>query len=75
MTGYTIDAVRGNALNDVFMCGAYGEFLHFNGVSWRSYISQTGIDDGAYGGLAVHGNTVIAVGEEAPQAVILMGKR
>jgi hypothetical protein len=74
LTSYTIDAVRGNATNDVFMCGAYGEFLHFNGVSWKSYISQTGMD-GAYGGLAVHGNTVIAVGEEAPQAVILMGKR
>ncbi len=68
------EAVRGNALNDVFMCGAYGEMLHFNGVSWKSYISQTGIN-GAYLALSVKGNTVIAVGEEAPQAAILMGKR
>jgi hypothetical protein len=74
LTSYTVDAVRGNALNDIFICGAYGEMLHYNGVSWKSYISQTGID-GAYLGLAVSGNTVIAVGEEPPQAIILMGRR
>ena len=75
LSGYTTDAVRGNALNDVFMCGAYGEFLHFNGVSWKSYITQTGID-GAYLGLSVSGNTVIAVGYlSSSQAIILMGKR
>jgi hypothetical protein len=61
-------------LNDVFICGDFGEMLHYNGVSWKSYISQTGID-GAYLGLAVSGNTVIAVGEEPPQAIILMGRR
>ncbi len=74
LTQYLPEAVRGNALNDVFMCGAYGEMLHFNGVSWKSYISQTGIN-GAYLALSVKGNTVIAVGEVAPQAAILMGKR
>jgi hypothetical protein len=75
LSGYTTFAVRGNALNDVFMCGAYGEFLHFNGVSWKSYISQTGMD-GAYLGLSVSGNTVIAVGYyQSYQAIILMGRR
>lgn len=74
LTSYTIDAVRGNGINDVFMCGAYGEVLHFNGVSWKSYQTQTGIA-GVYLGLAGPGNTVIAVGEEPPQAVVLIGKR
>jgi hypothetical protein len=74
ITHHTIDAVRGNGINDVFMCGAYGEFLHFNGVSWRSYQSQVGIP-GAYLAIAVHGNIVIAVGEEPPYAVVLIGKR
>ncbi len=74
LTSYTIGAVRGNGINDVFMCGAYGEVLHFNGDSWKSYQSQTGIV-GAYSGLAVRGNTVIAVGVESVQAVVLIGKR
>jgi hypothetical protein len=74
ITRHTIDAVCGNGINDVFMCGAYGEFLHFNGVSRRSYQSEVGIP-GAYFAIAVHGNTVIAVGEEPPYAVVLIGKR
>ena len=75
LTPYSPEAVRGNALNDIFICGAYGEMLHYNGVSWKSYISQTGID-GAYLGLSVSGNTVIAVGYlSSSQAIILMGKR
>jgi len=46
--------------------------LHYNGVWWKSYISQTGID-GAYLGLSVSGNTVIAVGYlSSSQAIILM---
>jgi hypothetical protein len=75
LTQYSPEAVRGNAVNDVFICGDFGEMLHFNGVSWKSYISQTGID-GAYLGLSVSGNTVIAVGYlSSSQAIILMGKR
>jgi hypothetical protein len=74
LTTYTIDAVRGNGSNDVFMCGAFGEFLHFNGITWKSYIAQTGMD-GSYLALAARGNTVIAVGEQSPLAIILMGKR
>jgi hypothetical protein len=74
LSSYTIDAVEGNEINDVFMCGAYGELLHFNGVSWKSYYTQTNIN-GAYLSMAVKGNTVIAVGEKSPQTVMLIGKR
>ena len=75
LSQYSPEAVRGNALNDVFICGDFGEMLHYNGVWWKSYISQTGID-GAYLGLSVSGNTVIAVGYlSSSQAIILMGRR
>jgi hypothetical protein len=74
LTKYYMSTIRGNGINDVFACGAYGELMHFNGLSWRSYHSQTGII-GAYGALAVRGNVTIAVGEESPKAIILMGLR
>jgi hypothetical protein len=74
LTTYTIDAVRGNSINDVFMCGAFGEMLHFNGNTWRSYRAQTGLT-GAYLSLSVKGNLVIAVGEKSPQAVVLIGRK
>ena len=67
--------VRGNNINDVFIVGAFGEFLHWNGVSWRSYITQTGLADGSYTSVAVQGNLVVAVGANDAQAVITMGRR
>ncbi len=74
ITHYGTTKVAGNGLNDVIVVGAFGEFLHWNGVSWKSYLAQTGIA-GAYSGLAVHGNTVIAVGEANGLAVITIGRR
>ena len=26
-----------NGLNDIIICGDFGELLHFNGVTWKSY--------------------------------------
>ena len=59
-------------MNDVIVVGAFGEVLHYNGATWKDFLLQTGIN-GAYGGLAVKGNTVIAVGQKGADAVILMG--
>ena len=74
LSPYTIHAVRGNGSNDIFMCGAFGEVLHFNGVSWKSYQTQIGVA-ALYVGLAVRGNTVVMVGQNNGQAVITIGKR
>ena len=70
-TTYGCYKIRGNDMNDIFVCGAYGEVLHFNGVSWKSYIDQTGYD-GYYNSVAFKNNLVIAVGAHAQIAV---GKR
>jgi hypothetical protein len=75
ITKYATTKVKGNGINDVFVVGAYGEFLHYNGVRWQSYIGTTGID-GVYSSVALYGNLVIAVGENSSQqAVVLIGKR
>ncbi len=65
----------GNGLNDVFIVGAFGEFLHWNGASWKSFIGQTGLVDGCYTSIAVKRDEVIAVGLTSSRAVIAVGKR
>jgi len=74
ITNYSTTGVRGNGLHDIFISGAFGEILHFNGVSWKSFIDETGFD-GAYGEIAVKNNVVVAVGGEGQLAKILIGKR
>ena len=74
-TQYTTSDVRGNGINDVFVVGAFGEFLHWNGVIGKSFIAQTGLANGSYARVAVSGDLVVAVGYNSPQAVITMGRR
>jgi hypothetical protein len=75
ITHYATTGIRGTDLNDVFIAGAFGEFLHFNGISWKSYINETGWFSGSYGGIAVKNNLVVTVGYEGAQAKILKGYR
>lgn len=73
-THHSIERIKGNGINDVFMVGSYGEVLHFNGVSWKSYISETYID-GGYGGLDVKGNIIAISGGVGQSGIVLIGKR
>ena len=75
MTKYTTTKVKGNSINDVFVVGAFGECLHWNGKSWRSYQNQTALNYGAYSSVAVKGNIVIGVGNDYPLAAITIGRR
>lgn len=75
LTTYYSIRVRGTAANDVFVIGAYGDILHYNGSTWINYHSQTGLVNGAYGGICVRKNLVIVVGEEFPSPVITIGRR
>ena len=72
---YSISKLRGTALNDIVAAGGVGEVLHYNGVSWKSYFNETRLNNGNYSSIAIKNNLLIAVGEDAPQAVVLMGKR
>jgi hypothetical protein len=74
LTNYYINDIDGNDVNDIIACGAYGELLHFNGVSWNSYISQTFMS-GAYTRVSLKGNLFIVVGYKTPLAVVTVGKR
>ncbi|MDE3058425.1 MAG: glucosyl transferase [Bacteroidota bacterium] len=81
ITTYYTTSVRGNGTNDVFIAGAFGEFLHWNGESWKSLRVQTALSNGAFTSVAVKGNLVVAVGGNLSsgdlnsKAIITMGRR
>jgi len=75
ITNYFENRIRANDINDVFIAGALGELLHFNGVRWKSYLNETGLFNGAYLSAGIKNNILVAVGYEATQAKIIVGNR
>ncbi len=74
ITNYYLYAVRGQSINDLFACGAFGEIIHFNGSTWKSYIQETSIY-GTLNNIDCKKNLVVAVGYANPKAIITMGTR
>ena len=75
VTSYYTTAVSGNSVNDVFVSGVYGEMLHFNGVTWRSYRTDIGLLNFVFSAVALNNSFIIAVGFDGAQACIAIGKR
>ena len=79
ITSYTSTSIRGNNVNDVFVVGAFGDLVHFNGVSWKNDYKDPVLNNGAYSKVAVKRNLVVAVGSNQvsinSEAVILVGRR
>jgi len=75
ITRYFIRTIRANDINDVFAVGAFGEFLHFNGYNWKSFMDETFLASGEFFSLSVKGNIVVAVGYNNRKGVIFIGKR
>jgi hypothetical protein len=74
LPSYYKDAVRGNALNDIIVVGAFGLLLHYNGNSWKNFQDITYIN-GELGRVDINGNVVCAVGYDDNKAIIFIGKR
>jgi hypothetical protein len=74
-TIYTTYKIRGNDINDVFVCGAFGEILYCSGTSWQGYISQTYLATGYLTSIAVRGNLVVAVGINNMLGVAIVDRR
>ncbi len=75
ITEYHVDKIRANEINDLFVAGAFGEFLHFNGSSWKSYQNITGQFYGSYYSIDIKNNLIVAVGYESSKALLLAGLR
>ena len=68
---YYSDNIRGTENNNIFVCGDFGLFAHFNGSTWKTY-NELYIQ-GIYFSVAVKDNIVITVGLEGGKAIIVKG--
>ncbi len=75
ITQYYIYRIRGVDVNDIFAVGSFGEVLHYNGMNWKSYFTQTHLRYGAYYSLDVDSSVVVVTGVNVPNGIILVGKR
>jgi len=67
--------LRGTELNNIVAAGGYGDVLHFNGDSWKSYYNDTQLNYGNYYSVAINDNIIVSVGQDNPYAVITIGRR
>jgi hypothetical protein len=74
VTYYYLYAIRGQDINDIFTCGAFGEMIHYKGSTWKSFMQETSIN-GTLNNIDFKKNLVAAVGYASPKAVITIGKR
>ena len=75
VTSYFTNRIRGNDINDVIAAGAFGEMVHYNGITWHNYYSETQLNSGNYYSVAIKNNLVVAVGSENGHGVLTIGVR
>ena len=75
ITEYFVSKITANDINDVVAAGAYGEIVHFNGMSWESYINDTYIPNGTFLSSSIKDNFLISVGYQSAKAIITIGNR
>ncbi|HED36670.1 MAG TPA: hypothetical protein ENI76_00245 [Ignavibacteria bacterium] len=71
-----VDAVRGNALNDIIAVGAFGTVLHYNGSTWYNFTQQINIHSCDLYSVSIKGNIAVGVGTPGGEkAVAVVGIR
>jgi hypothetical protein len=79
ITTFTTTSMRGNNINDVVGVGAFGDLVHYNGISWKNDYTEPLLANGSYTSVTTKGNMIVAVGSNQisinSEAVILLGRR
>ncbi len=70
----SMNRIRGNAINDIFIAGDFGFVTHFNGLSWTNY-SNLYDSNTAYYSLSIYRNNVLIVGWSNGKGIITAGRR
>jgi len=74
ITRYQTTSIRGVNINDVVAVGAFGDFVHYNGISWKAK-GEAFLTNGSYRKVAIKGRIVVCVGGNYSKAVITIAKR
>jgi hypothetical protein len=75
ITPYYTFSIRGTSTNNLFICGSYGEALHFNGVSFKSYREMFNFQDIEFYKTDIRERTIVAVGYNKRSAFLIVGKK
>ncbi len=75
LTPYYSYAIRGSSFNNIFICGSYGDVLHYNGHTWASFRNTPGFFDADFYNVEVKRDIVIMVGQRFSSGFITMGKK
>lgn len=75
ISNYYLRSIDGQAANDIVCCGDYGDVIHFNGITWKSFFNETSLNLGSYLKVKIKGNKIISVGYKNGKAVISLGVR
>jgi hypothetical protein len=70
---YYSENIRGTELNDIYVCGDFGLFAHYNGSSWHTYNEL--YMQGIYFSLSPQNNIVVSVGLKGSKAIVVKGLR
>lgn len=78
LTQYATTEMFGSSPNNVFIAGSFGELLHFNGYTWKSF-RQHPVLQGitSISSIEVKHKTIVAVGyyQSGAKAFVLVGKQ
>jgi hypothetical protein len=74
LTPYYTYAIRGSGLNNIFICGSYGELLHFGGASWKSFKNTPGFYYAEFFNVDTKDRLVAVVGQRFSSGFITIGK-
>ena len=66
---YLLHSVRGQDINDLFICGDFFSIAHFNGKTWKNFDSYRA--PGALYRMDYKDNILVAVGTNASEAVLI----
>lgn len=69
---YVTSKIRGNGLNDIFLCGVLGLTAHYNSKDWKIY---NNVYNAVYTTVNLKGNVAAFVGWRDNKGVITIGKR
>lgn len=75
ITRYYLYSIDGQAENDIAVCGSYGELLHYNGSTWKSYREEGAVSADEFLRVKIKDDMIVSVGYDNPKAVIIIGKR
>ena len=59
---YYKTTIRGTNFNNIFLGGAYGLFMHFNGIEWKNYQFNVASYNDFFSSIHFKSNFVCAVG-------------